>query len=121
MPRRKANPLLKLAHIIPKDIDAFAETYDRAVDKGKLLADLGDLMKLRRTNLALYVNITNTLGLDQQVEEETEVHIRLHHANQGGANHTTNDDRTHVLVLFLIQTYVDVSTSGYWFFCSICL
>ena len=113
MPRRKTNPLVKLARIIPKEIDAFAERYDRAVDKEKLLADLGDLLKLRKTNLALYANITNTLGLDQQVEEETEMHIRLHHANQLGADHTTNDDRTHALVLFLIQTYVDVSNCIY--------
>ena len=50
MSHRKTNPLVKLACIIPKEIDAFAERYDRAVDKEKLLADLGDLLKLRKTN-----------------------------------------------------------------------
>ena len=109
MPHRKINPLIKLARIMPKDIDAFAKKYDRAVDKEKILGDLGDLMKLRTTNLALYANITLALGLNEQVEEETELHIRLHHANQGGADHTTDDNRTHALVLLLIQTYVDVS------------
>ena len=74
-----------------------------------MLADLGDLMKLRKSNLGLYANITNALSLNQQVEEDTEVHIRLHHANQGGVDRSTDDNRTHALVLFLIQTYVDVS------------
>ena len=109
MPHRKQNPLIKLAKIIPKDIDLFAEQYDKSNDKEKLLADLGDLMQLRRSNLALHANITNTLGLNQQVEEETEVCIRLHHSNQGGLDRSTDDNSTHALVLYLIQTYVDVS------------
>ena len=109
MPRRKPNPLLKLARIIPKEIDLFAAKYDKSNDKEQVLAELGDLMKLRRTNLALYASITNALGLNQQVEEEVEVHIRLHHARQDGNDYTTDDDRTHALVLFLIQYYVDVS------------
>ena len=109
MPWRKPNPLLKLAKIIHKVIDLFAAKYDKSNDKEKVLDDLGDLMKLRRTNLALYASITNTLGLNQQVEEEVEVHIRLHHAQQDGIDHSTDDNRTHALVLFLIQYYIDVS------------
>ena len=113
MPRRKQNPLIKLAKIIPKELDKFAEQYDRTTDKEKLIGDLGDLMKLRRTNLGLYANITNTLGLNQQCEDETEVHIRLHHSNQQGVDQSTDDQRIHALVLFLIQYYVDVSEICY--------
>ena len=99
---------------MPKAIDDFADKYDKAVDKEKLLCDLGDPMKLQKTNLSLYVSITNTLGLTQIVEDETEVHITLHHVNQNGIDRSTDHDRTHALVLFLIQTYVDVSKLWYY-------
>ena len=109
MGRKKLNPLVKLAKINPQEVDKFAEKYDQNADKEHTIQQLGDLMKLRKTNLALYANITNALGINQQVEEDAELHITLHHSNQNGKDHSTDHDRTHALVLFLIQTYVDVS------------
>ena len=109
MPRRKANPLVNLAKVLGQEIDNFAADYDRALDKEKIIADLGDLMKLRKQNIDLYDRLTLALGINQKVEEEAEQFLILYHSNQDGTDHSTNYDRIHAMLMMLIQTYVDVS------------
>ena len=109
MPRRKANPLVNLAKVMAQEIDDFVSVYDKAGDKEKVIEDLGDLTRLRKQNIDLYTRLTLALGLHQKVEEETDQHLILYHSNQNGKDESTNYERIHAMLMFLIQTYVDVS------------
>ena len=111
MPRRKPNPLVTLAKAVPTDVDKIALEYDSATDKEQFIDDLGDLMKLRRDNISLYARLTLALGIHQKVEEETEQYLILYHSNQGGVDRSTDNNRVYAMMMYLVQTYVDVSFS----------
>ena len=54
MPRRAINPLIKLAKLMPLEIDKFARQYDLADDKKAFVRTIGDLHNLPEENKSIY-------------------------------------------------------------------
>ena len=111
---KKVNPLISLAKIMRSEIDKFAVKYDNAEDKDALIHSLGDLHNLtdiQKSN-GMYASITNAVGITDDIYNDCLLHMFHNHSNQGGVNRCGDDDRLRALSDFVVQAYVDVSSSN---------
>ena len=114
MPRRPLNPLIKLAKVMPSEIDRFALRYDMAEDKKEFVKTIGDLHNLPPENKSLYAKVTLALNITDDVYNDCMLYMLNTHSNQNGVNHTGDSDRLYAMTDFIVQAYVDVSSLSHY-------
>ena len=92
-----------------EDVDTFACKYDDAIDKKAFVRGIGDLQTLSENQKGMYANITNAVGITDDVYNDCYIHIFREHSHQGGINHNGDTPRIYAICDFLVQNYVDVS------------
>ena len=112
MPRKPVNVLIKLAKVMEEEIDIFAAKYDDAIDKKQFVREIGDLQTLTGNQKGMYAQITNAVGITDEVYNEAYIHMFRNHSNQGGVNKTGDGSRIYTMCDYIVQTYVDVSNFG---------
>ena len=110
MPRRLPNPLIQLAKLMSGEIDKFALRYDESSDKKAFVKALGKLHNLPPAMRHLYAEVTNAVGITDDVYSDAQIYMLTYHSNQHGIDKSGDGDRLRALVDFIIQAYVDVST-----------
>ena len=109
MPRKPVNPLIKLANVMSEEVDKFAARYDDAIDKKEFVRNIGDLQTLTENQKGMYANITNAVGITDDIYNDTFIHLFRNHSHQGGINRQGDSSRIYAMADYLVQTYVDVS------------
>ena len=111
MPKGTINPLVKLAKLMPSEIDKFARRYDMAENKKEFCKTIGDLHSLPPEKKYLYAKITLAVGITGDVYNDCMIHMFNNHSRQDGINHTGDSDRLYAMSDFIVQAYIDVSSN----------
>ena len=111
MPKGTINPLVKLAKLMPSEIDKFARKYDLADDKKAFCKAIGDLHNLPPEKKHLYAKVTLAVGITDDVYNDCMIHMFNNHSKQDGVNHTGDSGRLYAMCDYIVQAYIDVSRS----------
>ena len=109
MPKQKPNPLIKLAQLMCGELDKFALKFDESSDKKALVRSLGKLHNLPPAMKHMYAEITNAIGITDDVYNDAQIYMLTYHSNQRGVDRSGDGDCLRALVDFIVQAYVDVS------------
>ena len=82
MPRQKQNPLITLAQLMCGEIDKFAIKYDESSDKRAFVRSLGKLHNLPAAMKHMYAEITNAVGITDDVYSDAQIYMLTYHSNQ---------------------------------------
>ena len=92
------------------EIDKFTLRYDESSDKKAFVKALGKLHNLPPAMRHLYAEVTNAVGIMDDVYSDAQMYMLTYHSIQHGIDKSGDGDCLRALVDFIVQAYVDVST-----------
>ena len=108
MPKQKPNPLIKLAQLMCSELDKFALKFDESSDKKALVCSFGRLHNLPPSMKHMYAEITNAIGITDDMYNDAQISMLTYHSNVRGVDRSGDGDRLRALVDFIVQAYVNV-------------